>query len=582
MKQKTDVLMRRIVMSFLVLLTVILAPAQEVVSHKQRHFPKTVLAGNYSGITWLGGDRYAIVDDKSPTAGFHLMTIHTDAAGDIRSVSADSFVTNNQPNRDEEGICYVPQTNTVFVSGEGDGQIVEYTLDGQLTGRRLNIPDVFSASYGNRGFEALTYNAKTHRFWTTTENTLQADGEKPNINRKIRNVLRLQSFNDDLQPIDQYWYVSDSSTVVGTEGKSTLGVSGLAALDDGQVIVLEREVRQTPNKIGSFVHVKLYLVNPALQKPCELLQKQLLTEFRTHINLTARSFANYEGICAGPRLSDGRQVLLLVADSQNQYKGYLKDWFKSVVIPDFQFVPTPTAPVDISSQLSVPQAGGGEKKLKTPSFLSFLELPNHIRYLPDPPAPDSGAFQNDKYYYEWGKEQRATPRGVQAALDEVQWLSKAFSGAAGFIIGPEECPEIFKLVEGARKDAATTNKRAKNYYQRTRPYVYFNEPSLVAKNDSANAESFSYPSGHSVRGWVYALTLALIVPDSTEALISRAQEFALNRVVCGRHWKSDIDASLIEATAIMSRLLSNAAFLEQLERARKEYARLKKLTEATY
>jgi acid phosphatase (class A) len=98
---------------------------------------------------------------------------------------------------------------------------------------------------------------------------------------------------------------------------------------------------------------------------------------------------------------------------------------------------------------------------------------------------------------------------------------------------------------------------------------------LVEEEDSTYIESFSYPSGHSVRGWVYALTLALVVPDSTEALISRAQEYAVNRVVCGRHWKSDTEASLIEATALMSRLLSNEQFLAQLERARREYAQLK-------
>jgi len=45
----------------------------------------------------------------------------------------------------------------------------------------------------------------------------------------------------------------------------------------------------------------------------------------------------------------------------------------------------------------------------------------------------------------------------------------------------------------------------------------------------------------------------------------------MNRVVCGRHWKSDTDASLIEATAVMSRLHSNQAFLQQLARAREEY-----------
>jgi uncharacterized protein YjiK len=551
--------------------------AQQTVLNKQRNFHKTVPAGNYSGITWLGDDRYAVVNDKSRTAGFHLMTIRIDdTTGDIKEVRADSFLTSHQPNRDEEGICYVPQSNTIFVSGEADGHILEYNLDGQLTGRQLNIPVIFSSKHGNRGFEALTYNATTHRFWTTTENTLQIDGEMPNIKRKIPNLLRLQSFADDLQPRDQYWYMTDSSTVSSEEGKSTYGVSGLAALDDGQIIVLEREIYQKPNNIGSFVHVKLYVVNPALQRDGDLLQKQLITEFRTKINVTDRSFANYEGICVGPRLNDGRLLLMLVADSQDQYKGYLKDWFKTIAVAHLDFRPQPNTAPDLSVLLTALKRPEEGEKVKTSAFLSHEELPNASRYIAEPPQPGSGAFENDTYYYNWGKEQRATTRGTQAAIDEEQWTSKAFSPTAGFMISPQETPEIFKLVEGARKDARAANRQAKNYFRRTRPFVYFQEPSINPSTDEDYKSSYSFPSGHSVRGWVYALTLALVVPDSTEALIARAQEYAINRVICGRHWKSDVDASLVEATAIMSRLLSNAAFLEQLEKARREYARLHK------
>ena len=308
--------------------------AQEVTLLKQRKFPKTVPAGNYSGITWMGGNRYAVANDKSPTTGFYQMTIDIDSiVGDILSVRLDTFLTCGQPTRDEEGICYMPQNQTVFVSGEKDQEIIEFDLQGQLTGRKLNIPEIFKTNYPNRGFEALTYQQKTHRFWTTSENTLQADGEEPTIEKKIKNHLRFQSFGDDLQPKEQYWYVTDSAIVKKRKGTSIMGVGGLAALEDGQIVVLERELYFPKKQIGSYCLVKLYVVNPSQHQPGEQLKKTLLTQFRTKVSLTRRNFANYEGICVGPKLADGRQLLILVCDSQNQYRGVLRDWFKTIILP---------------------------------------------------------------------------------------------------------------------------------------------------------------------------------------------------------------------------------------------------------
>ena len=319
-------------------MALLLAPltmvAQQAIGLKQRAFPKTVSAGNYSGITWLGGSRYAVANDKSPTAGFYLMTIDIDSiTGELLSVREDTFLTSGQPNRDEEGICYVPQNQTVFVSGEKDQEILEYNFQGQLTGRKLNIPEVFKTSYSNGGFEALTYQVQTHRFWTTTEHTLKADGEKPSIERKIKNRLRLQSFGDDLQPKEQYWYETDSTNIRKKKGRSILGVSGLAALDDGRIVVLERELYFPKKQIGSYSLVKLYLIDPSQCQPGEILQKTLLITFKTKVNLLRRNFANFEGICLGPKLTDGRQLLILVCDSQNHYRGILKDWYKTIILP---------------------------------------------------------------------------------------------------------------------------------------------------------------------------------------------------------------------------------------------------------
>ena len=58
--------------------------------------------------------------------------------------------------------------------------------------------------------------------------------------------------------------------------------------------------------------------------------KQLLAQWRTSLTLTRRNIANYEGMCLGPKLKDGSRILVLVADSQDQYGGVLKDWIKTI------------------------------------------------------------------------------------------------------------------------------------------------------------------------------------------------------------------------------------------------------------
>ena len=63
-------------------------------------------------------------------------------------------------------------------------------------------------------------------------------------------------------------------------------------------------------------------------------QKTLIASWTTRLNLTTRSFANYEGMCLGPKLSGNRQSVILVSDSQAGYKGVLKDYFKSIVVEE--------------------------------------------------------------------------------------------------------------------------------------------------------------------------------------------------------------------------------------------------------
>ena len=119
--------------------------------------------------------------------------------------------------------------------------------------------------------------------------------------------------------------------------------------DDTTLIVMEREIYIPKRYNGAKCHIRLFCVNPHAAEALKdtsvplseiddscFLTKKLLYEFHTGLNLFGRkNFANYEGMCLGPKLDDGRQVVLLVADSQNHAGNRffrLKDYIKVLVV----------------------------------------------------------------------------------------------------------------------------------------------------------------------------------------------------------------------------------------------------------
>ena len=298
-------------------------------------FPATVPAGNYSGITWLGGNEYAVVCDKARADGFFIFHINIDPdTGVISHAYNNEFRSSGYANRDMEGIAFMPKDTTIFISGEGDNSIKEYELKtGKYTGRELNVPDSLRQSAPNYGFESLTYNAKQRHFWTVSESTLPIDGKPSSLKNKHQNVLRLLCFDDSsLDMVGMYAYLMDypEATAESSNGYCH-GVSDLCALDDGRVLVMERELFVPPLRIGAWVNNKIYVVDPTEKMTGKFIEKKLLVEFKTKFTGFKNTFANFEGMCLGPKLNDGRQTLVLICDSQNQLKK-LKDWIMTIVI----------------------------------------------------------------------------------------------------------------------------------------------------------------------------------------------------------------------------------------------------------
>lgn len=311
-----------------------------------------VPAANYSGITPLGADSFAVVDDKSEADGFYVFHIGIDKeSGKIQYVRRGGFVYDRtdvtdmirRRRADCEDVAYVEGSNTVFIASEEEQEVKEYTLDGRLTGRRLAVPEQMGKSKiaHNQGFEALSYNAKTQRFWLTTESALPADGGDS------VDVVRMVSFSESLQP-DRQWVYRMEPPELKRGLYYAHGIPAVTALDDGRLLVLERELTVPKGYIGARTVLKIYAVNPtktpsvgwetrlAALTEDSVLKKTPVCRFTTSLNLTRRNYANYEGMCLGPKLNNGRQTLLLLNDSQagaGNALYHLKDYLKIILLP---------------------------------------------------------------------------------------------------------------------------------------------------------------------------------------------------------------------------------------------------------
>ena len=284
--------------------------------------------GEYSGIAWLGGNQYAVVDDNLKGGGILRFSIPIDADGNVGTVLrqvAPGTAAADGKKRDTEGIAFVPSENLLYVTSEKNQEIRGYDLVGNDTGKELAVPKDLKGIVDNQGFEALTYQEDTGLFWTMTEAPLKADTFLPRLHR-------LQSFDRDGNPAERYFYQTDEPTQSSRNTVAyVFGVPALAALNDVCLLVLEREVYVPKGTLweklqGAFTDIRIYLVNP-VHDAAGILRKSLLCSFTTG----ALNLANFEGMCLGPVLPDGRRTLVLIADSQKGSGGLTNEYVKVIL-----------------------------------------------------------------------------------------------------------------------------------------------------------------------------------------------------------------------------------------------------------
>ncbi len=209
-----------------------------------------------------------------------------------------------------------------------------------------------------------------------------------------------------------------------------------------------------------------------------------------------------------------------------------------------------------------------------PSYLHIPQMPDGTKYLPVPPDTASMAFVYDYSRYEWGKLQRNTTRGVQAAHDAIlvpDSVLADFKDAFGLLITKETTPHLYTLLSNVEEDAGDATQTMKVKYKRIRPYHRFKEPSLVPKDEKDLSTDGSYPSGHTSIGWALALVMAEINPACQDAILKRGYAFGESRVIAGFHYQSDVNAGYLVGSAIVARLHADPHFIKDLAAAKKEF-----------
>lgn len=213
-------------------------------------------------------------------------------------------------------------------------------------------------------------------------------------------------------------------------------------------------------------------------------------------------------------------------------------------------------------------------------LLDSTQMPNAVYFLPAPPDANSAAFQYDKAQYQWGKEQRKDSARLATAVGDAVWsvenVSNIFGGVLGITISEKETPAIFRMLILGLLTTDQAGKLPKSQYMRTRPYVYYNEPTIYPQDEAWLRTNGSYPSGHTILGWSAALLLTELAPERADTILARGYMYGQSRVIAGYHWQSDVDAGRLVASAAVARLHADPRFLKLMEEARKEYELLSK------
>ena len=188
--------------------------------------------------------------------------------------------------------------------------------------------------------------------------------------------------------------------------------------------------------------------------------------------------------------------------------------------------------------------------------------------LPPPPADDApAAAEGRAELHRIAATVRTPARLAQAKADDALEDVRVFAPLFGPDFDLARLPNTAKLFADLRTEDSLAAKQAKAFFKRERPWL--KEPDLDVCDDRHDSKN-SYPSGHATMGYAASAVLAELAPNHAQAVLARAADYAESRLVCGVHYRGDLEAGHVLATALIDRLMTKPQFRAEVEAARTE------------
>lgn len=257
----------------------------------------------------------------------------------------------------------------------------------------------------------------------------------------------------------------------------------------------------------------------------------------------------------------------------------------------------------------------------TPTYLLASQV-DWVLLLSAPPAAGSPEQQRDlQAVLDAQVAARRTPARRQLAIEDSELSCFRYADVLGTAFDEKKLPRTAAFLRTATTDGAAATEQAKTYWHRLRPYIVSNDvekladadpvyeqqekdkrrmkqaeeeqekarkqlaegkpvkarepvdPEVVRKQDLQARQikdTTSYPSGHAALGTMCATFLGQMLPEKHTELSARAAVYRESRMIVGAHFRTDIDAGSVLATAVAAMMSQNFAFQRDQLEARTE------------